>query len=312
MGWIIMIVIVGGLGFWVGIHALYKGIRSRSWHVTQGQITESRTVEYIDEDGDHMYRPVIVYTYTVDGREYEGDRIKASLAASSSSNPPKRESSRYQVGDAVDVHYNPQNPYDAALEMGISWSRVLFGLAFGAIMIGLAVAAWPQLSTQQESPEPTFPEDAEPLDLLAPIDGETIGFFLVAGIPGFIAIGDALYRGIRSRRWPAARGRITESRVDMLAGAGSLYEPCVTYAYTVEGQEYQGDKIMTSLFPPYANDRRKAQARLSRYPEGAEVAVYYNPAAPAESALETGIMKIQIALGLLLLAVAFFVGYFLI
>jgi hypothetical protein len=65
----------------------------------------------------------------------------------------------------------------------------------------------------------------------------------------------------------------------------SIY-PVVVYTYAVNGQTYQSQRIKAG--EQFLNVRvmGQAQATVARYPIGASVTVYYNPANPAESALE--------------------------
>jgi hypothetical protein len=87
--------------------------------------------------------------------------------------------------------------------------------------------------------------------------------------------------------WPGTTGTVLMSSVQSkrTGRSHSLY-PVVVYQYEVNGKGYQGQTIKAG--EQYLNVRvaGQAQATVARYPIGATVTVYYNPANPAESALE--------------------------
>ena len=74
-------------------------------------------------------------------------------------------------------------------------------------------------------------------------------------------------------------------------GAGSkttLYRPEIIYTYEVHGQRLAGKRIRFAS-EPHARTRSATQERVSEYPSGALVAVYYDPAKPSESVLKPGV-----------------------
>jgi len=90
-----------------------------------------------------------------------------------------------------------------------------------------------------------------------------------------------------AQSWPSTTGTVLMSSVQWGSGShsGSSY-PVVVYQYTVSGQSYQSQTIKAG--EQYLNVRvmGQAQATVARYPIGTNVTVYYNPANPANSALE--------------------------
>lgn len=104
-----------------------------------------------------------------------------------------------------------------------------------------------------------------------------------------------LFRDRRRARaalaWPAAGGRIVESRVEEKRLPGDRpnvrFAPRITYEYTVDGHTYRSDRIaFAEVFWSLA--RRAAAAKVARYPAGAEVTVYYDPQRPDQAVLERG------------------------
>ena len=115
----------------------------------------------------------------------------------------------------------------------------------------------------------------------------------------FVMLGAAvLYFGARNERtakqsasWPTAQGRIVESRLieststDSDGMTSTSYKPSIRYTYEVGGKKYQGDRLNRGMGMAY--DAGTARGIMARYPMDGAVTVYYNPAAPAEAALET-------------------------
>ncbi len=90
--------------------------------------------------------------------------------------------------------------------------------------------------------------------------------------------------------WPHTMGTVLSATVQMSRrGATRQEAPLVLYAYQVHGQVFQGSRVRAGD----ANGHRKnagtqtsASNTVTRYPAGAPVIVYYDPANPASSALE--------------------------
>lgn len=96
----------------------------------------------------------------------------------------------------------------------------------------------------------------------------------------------------RSQTWPAATGTISHSEMGTdtsLTGtsrtANKTYAARIKYRYMVGSRVYNGNTIclggvLNTSF------KSRAEERLDKYPEGATVAIYYNPANPKVSCLE--------------------------
>jgi hypothetical protein len=121
-------------------------------------------------------------------------------------------------------------------------------------------------------------------------------------ITKFLWIGAAVFGGVlllatavkmrevwRARGWLTVPGRIVSSKVESRrrtgvggkAGAMGNY-PAVVYEYVVQGRKYTGKRLSIGEEVADAGVERT----LGRYPKGAEVDVYYNPAKPQEAVLE--------------------------
>jgi len=89
-----------------------------------------------------------------------------------------------------------------------------------------------------------------------------------------------------SQTWPVTPGRVIKSRVEVSGGEITSVHPRVIYEYEVRGRQYQNDQIRAGDKYWEVGSSQEAYKTIDRYPEGLEVAVYYNPDNPAEAALE--------------------------
>jgi hypothetical protein len=67
-----------------------------------------------------------------------------------------------------------------------------------------------------------------------------------------------------------------------------MYSHHIEYRYTVDGQQLTGDRVWTSDGNSSSNVSTFAKNAVASYPVGKEVAVHYDPAAPAVCVLEPG------------------------
>ena len=134
-----------------------------------------------------------------------------------------------------------------------------------------------------------------------------IGIFALFCVVGFLRGMPAVLSpfGVRlaARRWPAAPGIIigAEVRVTPRSGEEPFYDAVVRYAYTVQGQEYEGAQDDLTYV---SNSQDAAQAIVARYQVGASVLVYYDPQAPQRALIDRSIC-LHYLVGLLLASLLF-------
>lgn len=90
-----------------------------------------------------------------------------------------------------------------------------------------------------------------------------------------------------TQTWLSTTGTVLMSSVQS-SHTGKSYStyPVVVYSYVVNGQSYQSQRIKAGEQFLSVRLAGEAQSTVARYPIGASVTVYYDPANPAESALE--------------------------
>lgn len=112
--------------------AAWKGLRSKAWSHTVGQVVE------FNRKGFTYKRVKVVYTYTVYGVEYRGKKIAFGYGIISHAFLMRGERlAQYRDSKEVTVYYNPNDPSQAVLEPGTkdALSTLLFGLVI--VVFGL-------------------------------------------------------------------------------------------------------------------------------------------------------------------------------
>lgn len=106
---------------------------SQSWMGAQGKVTESFVHESTSTDSDgHTstdYKPKVHYIYSVNGREYECNRINFG-GGSTSRAKAQSVIAQYPIESSVIVYYDPQNPKQAVLERTTQggWLQIIVGV----------------------------------------------------------------------------------------------------------------------------------------------------------------------------------------
>ena len=111
-----------------------------------------------------------------------------------------------------------------------------------------------------------------------------IGCVLVILNVIFLAIIFATRRKmIAVQSWSSAMGTVLASYLERRSSSdGSTNYPVVQYSYQVGGQMYQGAKIA----PGMEVGGTGAGKVVNRYPQGAQVMVFYDPNNPSDAVLE--------------------------
>jgi hypothetical protein len=114
---------------------------ARAWPTVTGKITASGVHERVsrDKEGDPYteYTPYVRYSFSVNDRPFEGDRIAVGYNEEGSHSQARFAVARYPVGATVKVYYDPANPRSAVLQLGTrNMSTPIF---IGIACIGLAL-----------------------------------------------------------------------------------------------------------------------------------------------------------------------------
>jgi hypothetical protein len=139
-----------------------RQVHAAAFAQAPGTITHSEMGWYTDKDGDTFVAADIRYRYTVDGRAFEGDRLRFSTANfhTSETGWAERAVRRYPVGAAVSVHYDPRDPAQSLLQPGFGGTElflIMFMTLFNAWAVGTWVAVGPSLWRRWRRLPPDLP-----------------------------------------------------------------------------------------------------------------------------------------------------------
>src|SRR5271166_1540585 len=85
-----------------------------------------------------------------------------------------------------------------------------------------------------------------------------------------LALGNAIYFGLASLRWPTVPVRITTSALNTgHSNVGSWWAPDIEYEYQLDGHTYHGTRIRYSM--PLFYHEEEARAVQAAYPQDASM-----------------------------------------
>ncbi len=137
------------VGFTIGglvALAFFLGSRSGSkagamWPVVPGKVVLSETESYrtrVTRNTVTTFAPVVEYAFVVNGHEYRSRQIQLDGDGDSGSRAEaKAVAARYPEGSDVEVHYDPENPSNAALERPAGTAWYLLGIALVCFAVAL-------------------------------------------------------------------------------------------------------------------------------------------------------------------------------
>jgi uncharacterized protein DUF3592 len=113
--------------------------------------------------------------------------------------------------------------------------------------------------------------------------------FLVLGIGGYVGMQMAQSHIDRVAEWPSVDGKIVTSEISTTTswskyGRRTTQVADIEYAYSVSGQNYQGEHLRLLPMLHMKSDGTPAEL-VARYPVGRSVQVYYDPSNPSAAVL---------------------------
>jgi hypothetical protein len=120
-------------------------------------VTYSQVHEIYDVQSGGVDIPVVEYQYVVNGTTYSSAEVSLRpLSIFLSRISAASQVGRYPVGRSVTVHYDPVDPANAAIEVGLSWADIIFLVAFLGFGPALAAIGNARLR-RNKAPEPPRP-----------------------------------------------------------------------------------------------------------------------------------------------------------
>lgn len=126
----LLFLVIGGFEF-------QQGLKTNDWPAAAGRLIASEVTDY--PGTDYEYTVSVRYSYEIDGREFEGDRLRFGNETHNSWALAKDEQLLYPPGKEVQVYYDPKTPNRSVLIKGIGLSWMMMALGLMALVIGLVV-----------------------------------------------------------------------------------------------------------------------------------------------------------------------------
>lgn len=150
-------IIVGLCFFGIGVGMLCSGInslamanRAKSWPTTRGTMKSSRCIHYHVMSEGSSYVTHAYYSYTVDGKVHNGDRIAFGYSGSRWRRPHQRIADRLSSARTVLVRYDPEKPSTAVLAYGLNGSTAMTLFSGGWLLLLAAVTVRHALRAQRK------------------------------------------------------------------------------------------------------------------------------------------------------------------
>jgi hypothetical protein len=261
--------------------AAYDGFQPLFWKTVPATILSSEVTPR-----GSSYRASVRYEYQWEGRSYTSTVLCRPVENHNRHTDAQAEVDSFPVGAKITCRVNPARPSDAVLRMGNPWLLILgiIPLAFVTISaIGLR-ATWRGISPAS-APRSRSVRGGKP---------SVLWLVLFGGI--FILLGGALTWGFSIPMWKQAFGSakwtptpcvVVSSKVGSHSDSdGTTYSVDILYRYTFGGREYRCDRY-NAVGGSSSGYSGKAKV-VGRYPTGAQVTCYVNPANPAEALLKPG------------------------
>lgn len=124
----------------VGAQNLLRAWSMRRWPMAQGEVRSSSVLQ-VSSGTDRMFRPEILYAFSVGGTEYTGVRRTLFPIQFGSPDYAAKVVAQYPVGQRVSVYYDPSNPRQSILIRGSALPMAAIVTVLGLYMCG-ALARW--------------------------------------------------------------------------------------------------------------------------------------------------------------------------
>ena len=113
-----------------GVSQYRSGQASEAWPTVAGTVMDSRLVALGEKN--RSVGVEVSYRYAVDGRDFDGTRIRFADITTGGRSDPATVQKRYPAGAEIRVHVDPQDATNAVLEPGV------FGQVYGVLAAGAA------------------------------------------------------------------------------------------------------------------------------------------------------------------------------
>lgn len=152
------ILVGAGVLIWLAILPLFDVMSAKNWVAVPAHIELAEVITHPgDDDSGESYSLRVSYTYSYNENYYRSTRYGFYDAGSDGARGEKIRQVQALNADAPQTAYvNPDNPFEAVLNRGISWFRTLVvGLGFGGLFLvaGLFII-WTGFAREKSSHQP--------------------------------------------------------------------------------------------------------------------------------------------------------------
>lgn len=135
----VVLILLGLFFIFHGIKYIRKGNAIQNWRRTVGYVTSVRIELETTSEGSSCFKPVVEYTYVVDGKEFNHNRRCLVENSYASRKTAENILSRYPVREEVPVYVDPTNPKECLLEKSLSIVSICLTLGFGSLLLFLGL-----------------------------------------------------------------------------------------------------------------------------------------------------------------------------
>jgi hypothetical protein len=123
--------------------AVGKAKAAESWPSAMGKVVSCEVVEEESTDREGhtstWYNPVVSYSYSAGGREYQSTRLRFGNYRSASRKKAEAMLTAYPAGSSPALRYNPENPEECVLETTKPGPIYLVMAVFGLLFVGFGL-----------------------------------------------------------------------------------------------------------------------------------------------------------------------------
>ena len=259
-------------------HDLQEFKAMRFWSSAPAVIMNSD----IEDDGED-FRLALTYQYKVGSKTLTAYRYGADEEFTADTyGEVAAEQKHLSVGKTVTIHYNPENPYDAVLNLpDLTDDRPSFIGVVIMVAFGFLFTAGPWLADYavKRASGKSYPR----------LERGMLAFFGLA----FVAMSAAFFKPAtfdpirqarETKKWISVSATVEASKVkSSIEDGNDVYKPYIAYRYELDGEEYIGDRY--SIMEASSSGKSAKEKIVREYPVGHVFSVFVNPTNPSESVI---------------------------
>jgi hypothetical protein len=133
-----IILVLGLLATTISIFNFTSAANSTDWSYTTGRVIESKLLRASKQGGSRGRMASVKYVYTVNGNNYQNDRISYLHSLGYNTVPNREFVNNHPVGTQIKVYYDPSEPSHSTLIPGRSSRSDGYGVFVTGIIMVLA------------------------------------------------------------------------------------------------------------------------------------------------------------------------------